>query len=373
MKIEEIEIERLSPHPRNSRTHSREQISALGRALKEWGWQQPVVADENLVILIGHGRVQAAKSIGMKTVPVLVRKGLSDERKRALLLSDNRLAELGSSWDEGVLADELRYLLENDFDLTLTAFDLPEIPPERLGESAAAAAEDVVTVPGDVWHLGPHRLFCGNPGVQAAVLDAAPDLLVTQAEDGDEEALAVALGMTEVPVAYVWHTPANGALVARLLVATGFEIRSQIIRDREHASGRGYGQGHDPCWYAVRKGAKVNYLGGRTQSTLWRLPGRGLPVECWKRPILNHVDRGGVVIDPLAGGGSVFIAAHQTARAAAGIALDPAACDLAVIRWEHFTGKEAIHAGTGETYGATAEGRNPAEGQDPPATATAPV
>jgi hypothetical protein len=375
VKIEEIEIERLSPHPRNSRTHSREQITALGRALKEWGWQQPVVADENLVILIGHGRVEAAKAIGMKTAPVLVRKGLSDEKKRALLISDNRLAELGSSWDDGILNDELRYLLDNDFDLTLTAFDLPEIPPDRPPPGPAPEPEGIVTLPGDIWHLGDHRLACGNPGAQAQVLGAAPDLLVTHAGQNDAEALGAALGATEATVAYVWHTPAIGALAARLLDAAGFDIRCQIIRDREASSGRGYGLGHDPCWYAVRRGAKARYLGGRTQSTLWRIPSalRWLPVECWKRPILNHTDPAGVVIDPLAGAGSVFIAAHQTARRAAGVEIDPAACDLALRRWENFTAREARHGSTGKTYREVAEERGATEGadQDPPASATA--
>jgi ParB-like chromosome segregation protein Spo0J len=369
VKIEEIEVERLSPHPRNSRTHTREQITAIGRALKEWGWQQPVVADENLVILIGHGRVEAAKAMGLKTAPVLIRKGLSDEKKRALLISDNRLAELGSSWDDGVLADELRYLLDNDFDVTLTAFDLPELPPDGLEPKPAPEPETIVTMPGDVWLLGKHRLACGNPGAQAQVLDAAPALLVTKASQGDAEALGAALAATEAPVAYVWHIHAIGPLVARLLEATGFEIRCQIIRDREASGGRGYGIGHDPCWYAVRKGAKARYYGGRTQSTLWRIPSpsRSLPVECWKRPIQNHTNHHEVVLDPLAGSGSVFVAAQQTARLAAGVEIDPAACDLAVRRWEYFTGREARHGATGKTYGETA-GERATEGQGPSAT-----
>ena len=366
MKIEMIEIERLSPHPRNSRTHSREQITAIGRALREWGFTQPVVADENLVILIGHGRVEAAKAIGLKTAPVLIRKGLSDEKKRALLLSDNRLAELGSSWDDGILNDELRYLLDNDFDLTLTAFDLPEIPPDRLPPAPKPDPEPIVTVPGDVWHMGDHHLACGNPGAQAQVLDAAPDLLVTQAFQSDVEALAAALGATEAPVAYVWHTPEIGALVARLLEAASFEIRCQIINVREQTgSGRPYALQHDPCWYAVRKGAKASFHGGRTQSTLWKagkIPasgaGRWLPIECWKRAIINHTTLGAsVVLDPLAAGGSVFIAAHQIGRRAAGVEMEPSMCDFAVRRWENFTAREARHGGTGQTYREVAEER----------------
>ena len=361
MKLDAITPDKLIPHPRNSRTHSREQIHAIARALQEFGFTQPVVADENLTILVGHGRVEAAKALGLATVPVLVRKGLSDERKRALLLSDNRLAELGSSWDKDMLSEELHWLLDADFDVTLTAFDLPEIAPAREAAPERKQAT-VVTVPGDTWRLGPHFLACGTaaPMPETAMPETAPPaVLVTRVGAANQEAAAAAIAATEARAAYVWHEPATATATARALEAAGFDLRAQIIRERESPSGsERYPRQHDPCWYAVRKGVAAGYRGGRTQSTLW-LTGGGaaLPVECWKRPMQNHLPPGGVAIDPLAGTGCVFIAAQQTARIAVGLEADPALCDEAIERWEIFTAKEAVHGGTGKTYRETAQER----------------
>jgi len=356
-----IAPEKLTPHPRNSRVHSPEQITALGRAIREWGFLQPVVADEHFTILIGHGRVEAAKSIGLTEIPVVILKGLSETKKRALLISDNRLAELGASWDQGVLGDELRYLLGEDFDITLTAFELPEVPELDADPEGEAFPKPAVVQRGDIWRLGAHYLACTSPanaGVTAALEGLLhPSLMVSAIFDPDtpQEALSEPLAAMpgSVDVAYLWHHPRLAAPAALALDDAGFDIRSQIIRERDRPGhGHRYGMQHDPGWYAVRRGSTAKYAGGRTQSTLWRLgPFRhGLPVDCWKRPIQNHLKAGSGVFDPWAGSGSVFIAAHQTARVACGIEFDAVACDAIIQRWQAFTGLEAQHGYTGETY-----------------------
>lgn len=367
MTPEMVPVEKLVPHPKNSRTHSQDQINALARAINEWGFLQPVVADEHFVVLIGHGRVEAAKALGLASVPCIIRKGLSDANKRALLISDNRLAEKGSRWDNDALTDELRYLLGEDYDITLTAFDLAEVREEEAAAPLPSAGP--VSLQGDVWGLGAHRLVCGDAAfsgpVAAATAGATPALLVTWCGWSDEEtaagALSGALGRVDAPVAYVWCQPLMGAVVAEALQGAAFELKGQIVIPRaKPAGGTRYRQKHFLGWYAVRKGAAAGWLGGRSQATVWddAPAGRGgLPLDCWTRPIQNHAKRGGMIYDPFAEAGDGLIAAQQCAKVFAGCDEDPAYVDAAVTRWEAFTGLEAINGGTGRTFAETRQDR----------------
>lgn len=371
MKIEAMAIEKLTPHPRNSRTHSIDQINALARSLTEWGFTQPIVADEHGVILIGHGRFEAAKALGLTEVPVIVRKGLTDAKKRALLISDNRLAEKGARWDQDVLTDELRWLIGENFDITLTAFDLPETRAEE-EQPQKPTQPGTVSLQGDVWTCGAHRIVCGNPAFSGPVRDALgegvkPAALVTWCcwpdEDTAAAALEGALAQVDVPLAYVWCPPVMGATVAEALQAASFELKGQIIIPRARPGGGArYRQMHFLGLYAVRKGATAGWLGGRDQTTVWDdAPAKGeLPLDCWTRPIQNHLKKGGVVYDPFAMEGDGMIAAHQCARIFAGIDEDPILVDAAVTRWEMFTGLEARHGQSGRTFAETRKDRGSA-------------
>jgi DNA modification methylase len=174
-------------------------------------------------------------------------------------------------------------------------------------------------------------------------------------------------------VAYVWHGALHATTVAESLTACGFDIRSQIIWAKErHVLSRGhYHWQHEPCWYAVK--GKGHWSGDRTQSTLWQIPSRDQdattihgtqkPVECMRRPMLNNSSPGQAVYEPFSGSGSTIIAAETTGRAAFAMELDPAYVDVAVQRWQAFTGKTAVLDGDGRTFGEIAGERSAAEGQ----------
>jgi hypothetical protein len=176
-KVEKWDISRLTPYARNSRTHSDEQISQLAASIKEWGWTTPVLVDEDGSIIAGHGRTLAAQRLKMTEVPVMVAKGWSDAKKRAYVIADNKLA-LNAGWDNELLALEFSELQGMDFDLDLTGFTADEIAalmPEEIepGKTDEDAVPEVpvnpVTLLGDVWILGQHRLMCGNSTMLADV------------------------------------------------------------------------------------------------------------------------------------------------------------------------------------------------------------
>ncbi len=162
-------------------------------------------------------------------------------------------------------------------------------------------------------------------------------------------------------VAYVWHAGIHAALVSDSLVATDFAIRSQIIWAKSAlVMSRGdYHWQHEPCWYAVRKGRVGHYDGGRKQSTLWQIdkPQKSetghstqKPIECMKRPIENNSSIGQAVYEPFSGSGTTIIAAEMTGRVCYAIELNPAYVDVAIERWQAFTGLVATLEADGRTF-----------------------
>ena len=178
-RIELWPIDRLRPYERNPRTHSEAQVDQIAASMVEFGWTNPILVDENAGILAGHGRLLAARKLGLAEVPVIRFEHLSEAQKRAYLIADNQLA-LQAGWSEELLAAELAWLREERFDLDLVGFDATEL--ERLlaiadGDSASEDAEDEVpepfeepvSKPGDLWILGNHRLLCGDATVTREV------------------------------------------------------------------------------------------------------------------------------------------------------------------------------------------------------------
>ena len=164
----------LKPYARNARTHSAKQIAEIAVSIRAFGFNNPVLIDKDGGIVAGHGRVEAAKQLGLETVPTIRLEHLSEAQKRAYILADNKLAEK-AGWDREILAIELQHLseIELDFDITLTGFEVPEIDVLIEGLEAKPAKADpadevpvvsgpAVTRPGDLWQIGPHRLICGD-------------------------------------------------------------------------------------------------------------------------------------------------------------------------------------------------------------------
>jgi len=165
------EIQRLVPYPRNARTHSKRQIRQIADSIRAFGFTNPVLVDRSGTIVAGHGRVEAAKLLGMDKVPTICLENLNEDQIRAYILADNKLAEK-AGWDNAILAIELQHLTSIDlgFDVSLTGFEIPEIDlilqeskaEEQDEEPVEISTEPALTKPGDVWLLGNHRLICGD-------------------------------------------------------------------------------------------------------------------------------------------------------------------------------------------------------------------
>jgi DNA modification methylase len=408
-KVERRAVASLVPYARNARTHSPEQVDQIAASIREWGWTVPILVDEDGGLIAGHGRVMAAKKLGLPDVPVMVASGWSEGQKRAYVLADNKLA-LNAGWDNDMLKVELAELADMDFDLDLTGFGADELAT-LLAEKTAGLTdpdeipdvpEDPVSALGDVWLLGNHRIVCGSSteveSVDKALNGVKPHLMVTDPPYGVEydadwrnKALAGkpradgkiggggrAIGKVENDdkadwreawalfpgdVAYVWHAGNMAHVVAESLLSCDLHIRAQVIWAKSHfAIGRGdYHPQHEPCWYAVRKGKTGHYDGGRKQSTLWQIdkPQKSetghstqKPVECMKRPIENNSSPGQAVYEPFSGSGTTIIAAEMTGRCCHAIELNPAYVDIAVERWQNFTGQEATLEASGESFNA---------------------
>lgn len=391
-RVERRAIESLIPYARNARTHSDAQVAQIAASMTEWGWTNPVLVDEEGGIISGHGRVLAARRLGLAEVPVMVAEGWAEAQKRAYVIADNQLA-LNAGWDIEMLSSEVKGLAEWNFDLSLLGFaDLDALLADKTEgltdpDDAPSAPDHPVSELGDVWVLGRHRLVCGDStdaGAVAKALDGvSPHLMVTDPPYGVEydanwrnervrqdgspiagRAIGKVLNDGEADwreawalfpgeVVYCWHAGLRANSVFDSLVAAGFEIRAQIIwAKQQFAIGRGhYHFQHEPCWYAVRKGKTGHWHGDRKQTTLWRIdkPAKSetghsaqKPVECMKRPIENNSSPGQAIYEPFSGSGTTIIAAEMTGRICHAIELSPAYVDVAVLRWQAFTGKQAV-------------------------------
>lgn len=406
-KVERRPIDALIPYANNARTHSDEQVAQIAASMKEWGWTNPVLIDETGMIIAGHGRVLAARKLGFDEVPVMVADGWTDAQKKAYVLADNQLA-LNAGWDAELLSTELKGLDDLGFDLALLGFnDLDSLLAEKTEgltdpDEVPDAPVNPVTVLGDVWQLGKHRIVCGDStdaDTVATVLNGVePHLMVTdppygveydaswrgeaKSSDGRRTSLGVhAKGKVENDdradwseawalfpgeVAYVWHAGLFAGVVAESLQASDFKLRSQIIWKKSNfAIGRGdYHWHHEPCWYAVR--GTGHWAGDRKQSTIWEIPkpqksetghSTQKPVECMKRPIENNSSPGQAVYEPFSGSGTTIIAGEMTGRHVYAIELSPQYVDVAVKRWQDFTGQQAMLEGDGRTFDEVGEAR----------------
>lgn len=410
-KIERRAVADLFPYARNARTHSDEQVAQIAASIREWGWTVPVLIDETGQIIAGHGLVLAARKLGIAEVPTMVAEGWTEAQKRAYVLADNQLA-LNAGWDKDLLKVELQDLQSFDFNLDLIGFsdaELAALTAEKTegltdpDETPEAPVEPVSAL-GDLWVLGKHRLACGDSTdplvVDRVLAGVKPHLMVTdppygveydpawrgkaKSADGKRTSLGVhakgqvlnddradwreAWALFPGDVAYVWHAGLFAGAVAESLQASGFKLRSQIIWSKNNfAIGRGdYHWQHEPCWYAVR--GTGHWAGDRKQTTLWQIPkpqksetghGTQKPVECMKRPIENNSSPGQAVYEPFSGSGTTIIACEQTGRAAHAIELNPAYVDVAVTRWQNFTGQAATLDGDGRTFAEVMAERQP--------------
>jgi len=397
-----VPLDEITPYARNPRKNANA-VDKVAASIKEFGWRQPIVVDEDMVVLAGHTRLLAARKLRLDVAPVHIAKGLTPQQAAAYRLMDNRSSE-AASWDEELLGLELAELLDSGIDAELTGFDdfeiskLLESKEDREGEDDAPGPQAEPPVKsGELWFLGPHRVLCGDAtsadDVSRLLGGVQPHLMVTdppygvnydptwRAEAGinknkgkmgsvkndDRADWQPAWELFPGSVAYVWHASLYTREVLTSLDNTGFVHRAMIIWVKDRFTlGRGdYHWQHEPCWYVVRAGAKGCFHGGRSQSTVWDIRARDdaghghgtqKPVECMRRPIVNNSSRGQAVYDPFLGSGTTLIAAESEGRICYGMEIDPVYLDVIIRRYEDHTGNAAKRE-DGKTYSEVCDGQ----------------
>ena len=399
-QLEVLPIDALIPYARNSRTHSDGQIAQIAASIREFGFTNPVLVDEEGGIVAGHGRVLAARKLGMVEVPCLRLTGLTEAQRRAYVIADNRLA-LNAGWDAGLLAVEIKDLVDADFDTGLLGFEDGEIdallasldatPEGQTDEDEAPEVRaDAVTQPGDVWLMGKHRLMCGDstrielleqltgggvdmwltdPPYNVAYEGKTKDALTIENDsmgDGDfrqflrDAYVAADAVMKPGAVFYIWHADSEGYNFRGAAVDAGWTVRQCLVwKKSSMVMGRqDYHWKHEPCLYGWKDGAGHLWASDRKQTTIleFERPSRNAdhptmkPVALFEYQMLNNTKGGDKVLDSFGGSGTTLIAAEKNGRIACLMELDPRYCDVIVRRWQAFTGKRAVLEATGQPF-----------------------
>jgi DNA modification methylase len=427
MNFENRPTHSLRPYPGNARTHSPKQIKQIARSIERFGFNNPVLVDDDDKIIAGHGRVEAAKLLNMKTVPTVRLSHLSETEKKAYILADNRLAEK-AGWDNDLLAIELQGLVDIGFDVLLTGFEPAEVDIiiEGIGDESEqpenslpeAAGGPPVSRLGDVWTLGKHTLVCGDS------TDAATYKLLRMDNDKAEfiftdppynvridgnvsglgrvkhREFAMASGeMSEDQFttflsdtyALLCRHSTDGSIHQicmdwrhmREMLAAGdanySELKNVCIWNKTNAGmGTFYRSKHEMVF--IWKNGSAPHLNtfelgqhGRHRTNVWDYDGVNtmragrldeLAMHPTVKPVAMVADaikdcskRGSLVLDPFCGSGTILIAAEKTGRRARAIELDPRYVDVAIKRWEQYTGKIAILAPLDETFDEVSEAR----------------
>ena len=401
-KIEILPAADLVTYARNSRTHDDAQVAQIAASIKEFGFTNPILIDEDGGIIAGHGRLSAARKLGIDKVPCLRLGHLTDAQKRAYVIADNRLA-LNAGWDEEMLKVEFAELGDLGFDLELTGFDAKEIDvfladPLEAGltddDAVPEVPEEPTTKLGDVWQLGRHRLMCGD----STSIDHLERLCDGRLVDMwlTDPPYNVALGYDETPeeakkrnrrtdgltvsndkmtdaafrqflcdaysaadavmksgaVFYIWHADSEGYNFRGAAADAGWKVRQCLIWKKSSlVMGRqDYQWMHEPCLYGWKDGASHLWASDRKQTTILEFakPSRNgehptmKPVELFEYQLLNNTKGSDLVLDSFAGSGTTAIACEKTGREARLMELDPKYCDVIIKRWEDYTGETAV-------------------------------
>jgi DNA modification methylase len=313
-KLEHWPLDRLIPYDRNARTHSTEQVEQIAASIREFGFTNPILVDKDSGIIAGHGRLAAAKIIGLETVPVIVLPHLTDAQRRAYILADNKLA-LNAGWDEAMLAQELKALMGEDFDLSLIGFSDDELSDllEDFDDGLSAGSGDEEAVPetpinptsrmGDLWILGNHRVICGDSTSSGSLEKLLGQELaeclwtdppynvayegtagkIKNDDMGDSEfrkflydAFVNAFSfMKPGGAAYVAHADTEGLNFRAAFIEAGFKLSSCVIwKKNSLVLGRSdYQWQHEPILYGWKEGAAHRWYGARNKTTIQEFDG----------------------------------------------------------------------------------------------------
>jgi DNA modification methylase len=380
--VERRPIASLVPYARNARTHSDAQVAQLAASIREWGWTMPVLVDEAGGIIAGHGRVLAARLLGLEDVPVMTATGWSEAKRRAYILADNKLA-LNAGWDEAMLALEVSDLAAEAFDMSLIGFSVEEVADltadrkQGLTDADEAPEPPVVPTsrPGDVWKCGEHRLLCGDATLpseiarlmgreRAAMAFTDPPYNVNYANTAKDkqrgtsrpimnddlghafgaflhEASVNILAVTQGAI-YICMSSSELDTLQKAFRAAGGKWSTFVIWAKSSFTmGRSdYQRQYEPILYGWKDASEHYWCGARNQGDVWffdkphknDLHPTMKPVALVERAISNSSKAKDIVLDPFGGSGTTMIAASRLGRRARLIELDPRYVDVIVAR-----------------------------------------
>ena len=403
-------IDRLLPYIRNARTHSEEQVAQVAASIVEFGWTNPILVGADGVIIAGHARLLAARKLGMAEVPVIVLDHLTESQRRAFVLADNKLA-LNAGWDEEMLRVELESLKEEDFDLDIVGFSAEELEVILAGQeetregltdedAVPEAQETAVSVNGDVWLLGEHRLLCGDAtvlgDVEKVLAGGLADMVFTDPpynvnygatmkdklrgqnrkiandnlgqnfEQFLRDACVNILAVTKGAIYVCMSSSEIHTLQTVFREAGGHWSTFVIWAKNTFTMGRSdYQRQYEPILYGWKEGTDHFWCGARDQGDVWfikkpfanDLHPTMKPVELVERALRNSSKTRDTVLDPFGGSGTTLIACEKAGRQARLIELEPRYCDVAVTRWQRWSGLTATLAGDGRTFEEIAAAR----------------
>ena len=389
MIVENIDINLLKPYANNPRKLTPKAIEKVAESLKQFGFRQPIVVDNNNIIVVGHTRYQASRKLGYTQVPITKINNLTKEQINAYRIADNRTNE-EAEWDDELLALEIKDLEMKDFDISLTGMDKPELDKilfeEKQGntddDEVPEAPEEPITKPGDIWQLGNHRIICGDSTLpetyQKLLADKKVDLYLTdppynvayvgktkdaltiqndkQTDDQFQEFLKNAFtNSTEYLKLggsfYIWHSDSEGLLFRLAVNDANLKLRQTLIWSKNTmVMGRqDYQWQHEPCLYGWKEGASHTWYSDRKQTTILnferptssKLHPTMKPVKLISYLINNSTKQEDLVLDSFLGSGSTLIACEKLQRICYGIELDPKYCDVIIKRWEQWANAKA--------------------------------
>ena len=414
LNVQQIALEQLVPYARNARTHSDSQVAQIAGSIAEFGFVNPVLIGGDNIIIAGHGRVMAAKKLGLQTVPTIKLDHLTENQRRALVIADNKIAE-NAGWDEELLRLELQNLTDEDFDLGLLGFDdvelddllasLDDDEAAALDENIPEVQENPVSRTGDIWIMGEHRLLCGDSTSEADMKklmageladmvftdppynvnygDTAKDKLRSKggAKAGrkimndnlgnDFEAFLTAacknmLDHTKGALYICMSSSELDTLQSAFRNAGGKWSTFIIWAKNTFTLGRSdYQRQYEPILYGWKDGNDRYWCGARDQGDVWfyNKPQKNdlhptmKPVDLVVRGIKNSSKTLDIVLDTFGGSGSTLIAAEHAGRQARLIELDPKYVDVIVRRWQEMTGLQATLSGTDQEFRAVEKDR----------------
>jgi DNA modification methylase len=403
--IEMKSVDELIPYNKNARMHSDAQVAQIAASITEFGFTNPVLIDGEKGIIAGHGRLMAAKKLGLKKVPVVILDHLSEMQKKAYIIADNKLAE-NASWNEEILASELADLKNEDFNIDLIGFEDQELEKifsslynndeDGENEEIPEAEENPISKSGDVWLLGKHKLICGDSckaeTYQNLLGNELADMLFTDPpynvnygdhlpenyknsiinktkilndnlgedfgkflSDFCRNALSVTKG-----ACYICMSRSELQTLHKAFIDAGGRFSAFIIWVKNAFTlGRSdYQRQYEPILYGWKNNHDRYWCGARDQSDIWfynrpiknDLHPTMKPIELCKRAILNSSKTDDIILDCFGGSGSTLIASEQTSRRCRMIELDQKYVDVIIKRWQNLTGKDAVLQKTGESF-----------------------